>query len=124
MDSLTILHPLEDLISSLLPNGQHNIWPALLLFTDARQFSHFFALSRAEEWMVSLTHLHSHLRILISSLLSYGLKVNHQSNFYIYSNNISNEWMIILHDFLQISIDFSISSMVLFDVIEFPLNSF
>ena len=73
MGSLTILHPLEDLISSLLPNGQHNIWPALLLFIDARQFSHFFALSRAEEWMVSLTHLHSHLRILISSLLSYGL---------------------------------------------------
>ena len=59
MGSLTILHPLEDLISSLLPNGQHNIWPALLLFIDARQFSHFFALSRAEEWMVSLTHLHS-----------------------------------------------------------------
>ena len=73
--------------------------------------------------MVSLTHLHSHLRILISSLLSYGLKVNHQSNFYIYSNHISNEWMIILHDFCQISIDFSISPMVLFDVIEFPLNS-
>ena len=49
MGSLTILHPLEDLISSLLPNGQLNIWTALPLFVDARQFSHVFVLSRAEE---------------------------------------------------------------------------
>ena len=49
MGSLTILHPLEDLMSSLLPKLQLNLWTALLLFIDARQFSHVFVLSRAEE---------------------------------------------------------------------------